>query len=120
MRQGTYILLAVLLAQLSGLRALCVPGRGQTHACCPMGAKTKLPKSSSLPECCLASLLNYQGSVTETRSPVDKSTITAQSGTVSVPSKLTPAVTRPRVRQIVLPSVSPPLSPLAQSCLLLI
>jgi len=119
-RRGVYILLVVFLVQLSGLRALCLPSHSQTHACCPMGAKTTLPNSPSLPECCLTSLLNYQASITETQNAVDKSELTAQSGTVSIPPKVHPFVTRTQVRQIALPSISPPLSPLAQSCLLLI
>ena len=38
-RRGVYILLAVFLVQLSGLRALCVPSHRQTHACCPINSK---------------------------------------------------------------------------------
>jgi hypothetical protein len=119
-RRGVYFLLAVFLVQLSGLRALCVPSHHQTHACCPGSAKTTLPSSSSLPDCCLNSILNYQGSITETRSSGGTSESTAQTGIVSIPSVEPLLAISTPVRQLVLPSISPPLSPLSQSCLLLI
>jgi hypothetical protein len=119
-RRGVYLLLTVFLVQLSGLRALCVPSQRQTHACCPIPTKTTPPSSSSVPDCCLTSILNYQGSITETRKSVGQSELTAQSATVSVPSVLPLVAINTSVRQRVLPSISPPRSPLAQSCLLLI
>jgi len=119
-RRGVYLLLVVFLVQLSGLRALCVPNHRQTHACCPISSKTTLPSSSSLPDCCLTSILNYQGSITETQNSVGQSELTAQSGTVSLPSIEPLVAISTVVRRLVLPSISPPLSPLSQSCLLLI
>ena len=118
-RRGVYLLLTVFLVQVSGLSTLCVPSRRQTHACCPMGAKTTLPNSSSLPDCCKRSLLNYQGSITEARNTNRPSDYTAQTAAISVPSAA-PLVAITPMRQIAVPSASPPLSPLLQSCLLLI
>jgi hypothetical protein len=85
-----------------------------------MGAKTTLPSSSSLPACCVNSILNFQGSITETQSSSRTLESTAQSGIVSIPS-IVPlvAIYAPALRPV-LPSVSPPLNPLSQSCLLLI
>ena len=119
-RRGVYLLLTVFLVQLSGLRALCVPSHRQTHACCPISTKTTLPSSSSLPDCCISSILNYQGSITETRNTDRPSEYTAQSAAMSVPSAAPLVAISTPVRQRVLPSISPPLSPLSQSCLLLI
>ena len=119
-RRCVYVLQAVLLVQLSGLRLLCVPSHCQTHACCPMSTKTTTPSSSSLPACCINSILNYQGSITETRSSDRSSESTAQSGIVSIPSVVPLVAISTPVRQLVLPSISPPLSPLSQSCQLLI
>jgi hypothetical protein len=119
-RRGVYLLLTVLLVQLSGLRLLCVPGHCQTHACCPMSTNTTPPSSSSLPACCLNFLLNYQGSITETQSAGHPSEYTGQLGEISHPSAVPRVPTSAPVRQHMLPSISPPLSPLSQSCLLLI
>jgi len=119
-RRSVYFLLVVFLVQLSGLSGLCVPNRPQTHACCPSSPKPSLPSSSSLPDCCISSLLNYQGSITERRNTDRPSEYTAQSATVSVPSAVSLVAINTPVLRLVLPSVSPPLSPLSQSCLLLI
>lgn len=119
-RRGVYILLTIFLVQLSGLRALCLPSRGQTHACCPVNTKNTLPSSSSLPDCCLSSLLNYQGSITEMRNSDRPSESTAQSGAMSLPSSVPLVAINAVVLQHVLPSISPPRSPLSQTCLLLI
>lgn len=116
--RGVYLLLAVFLVQLSGLRSLCVPGRRLPHACCPINSKASLPSSSSLPDCCITSLLNYQGSITERRNTDRPSQYTAQSAALSVPSAAPLVAIGTPVVRLVLPSASPPLSPLSQSCLL--
>ena len=120
MRRGVYFLLAVFMVQLSGLRVFCVPSHGQTHACCPMCTKTALPSSSPLPDCCIRSVLNFQGSIAEIQNSVGQSGLTAQSGTVSVPLDAPLAAISTQAPRRVLPSTSPPRSPLSQSCLLLI
>jgi hypothetical protein len=120
LRRFVYFLLAVFLVQLSGLRTMCVPTHRQTHACCPHSAKQTLPSSSSLPDCCVNSLLNYQGSITETRSSNRSSEYTTQSSAVSVPSAAPLVAVSALARQSALPLICPPRSPLSQSCLLLI
>lgn len=119
-RRGVYLLLTVFVVQLSGLRALCVPRHGQAHACCPTSTKTTLPSSSSLPDCCIASILNFQGSITEIRNPDRPSELTARNGMASAPMAVPMVAITSPVRQPALPSSSPPRSPLSQSCLLLI
>ena len=119
MRRGIYVLLTVFLVQLSGLRGLCVPSGRQAHACCPMDGHA-LPAGSSLPDCCIGALLTCQGSITEARNVVRPSQYTAQSASVPAAPHVCPTVVNRPVGQFVLPSASPPLSPLAQSCLLLI
>jgi hypothetical protein len=119
-RRAVYLLLAIFVVQLSGLRAVCVPTHRETHACCPTGTGTTPPSSSSVPDCCVSSLLNYQGSITETRNINRPSECTAQSGAVSIPSaEPLVAIIAPALQQVLHP-ISPPLSPLSQSCLLLI
>jgi len=120
MRRTVYSLLVVFLVQLSGLTTVCQPCRGRTHPCCPMPDKTSLPYSSSLPDCCVNYILNCQASITEARDTRSPSEYTAQSAAAQV-RPVVPFVTinRSVLQHVSLP-ISPPLSPLAQSCLLLI
>ena len=117
-RRSVYLVLAVLLVQLSGLGTLCLPMHSQPHACCPMGHGKTPVSSPSLPDCCLNSLLNYQASITERRARLGATQYTAQVATVRVVA--VPAAAIPAAPRRVLPSISPPLSPLSQSCTLLI
>jgi hypothetical protein len=119
-KRWVFPLVAVFLLQLSGLRALCVPSPGRPHACCPADEKPTLPNRPSLPDCCLISFLNYQGSITEVRGSDHRSDLTAVLGRVFMPSTVPPDISNAPVRQVTLPTVSPPLSPLLQTCLLLI
>jgi len=120
MRRAVYFLLVVSLVQLSGLTAVCVPCQSQTHPCCPMPDKTSLPNSSSLPDCCVNYVLNCQASITEARDTHSPSEYTAQSAAAQVCSVVPfVAINRSVLQHVSLP-ISPPLSPLSQSCLLLI
>jgi hypothetical protein len=119
-RRGVYLLLAVFVVQLSGLRGVCAPQSRQMHGCCPSDAKTTPSRSSSLPDCCLASILNFQVSITEARQGDRPSEYTAQPATVFVASAAPLIAISTPVRFHVLPTSSPPLSPLSQSCVLLI
>jgi len=119
-RRGVYILLVVFLVQLSGLRTLCVPSHCSSHPCCPMSTNTTPPSSSSLPPCCVNFLLDYHGSITETQNAGHSSEYTGQLGEISHPSAVPLVSAGAPVRQHLLPSISPPLSPLSQSCRLLI
>jgi hypothetical protein len=113
-RKGVYLLLTVFLVQLSGLRAFCVPSHRQTHACCPINSHT------TPPACCVTSILNYKGSVAETRNSERPSEYTAQSGAMSIPSVAPLVAIGAPAQQRMLFSISPPRTPLSQSCLLLI
>jgi len=120
MRRLVYLLLAVCLVQLSGLTTVCAPCRTQTHPCCPMPEKARLPNSSSLPTCCLSYILNCQGSITEAGKTHFATEYTAQSAAVRVASALPSIEFNRALPKYVSAPISPPLSPLSQSCLLLI
>jgi hypothetical protein len=120
LQRWAYPVVAVFLFQLLGLRALCVPAPGRCHACCPSGEKDTLPNRSSLPDCCLTCLLNHQGSIAEVQSSGRHSELPVQVGSVLMSSTVPPDISHVPVRQVALPTVSPPLSPLLQTCLLLI
>jgi hypothetical protein len=85
-----------------------------------MPDETRLPNSSSLPDCCLSYILNCQGTITEARNIHTPSEYTAQSAAAQVRSAVPfVAINRSVLQHVSLP-ISPPLSPLSQSCLLLI
>ena len=113
-RNGVYLLVAVFLVQLSGLRAFCVPSHRQTHACCPV------ERNTTPPACCVRSILNYQGSIAETRNSDRPSEYTAQSGAFSIPSAAPLVGIGAPAQRRMLFSISPSRTPLSQSCLLLI
>ena len=119
-RRWAYLLVVIFALQISGLRALCAPRIGRSHACCPEAPKPTLPVPASIPDCCLGTVLNYQGSITEGQNVDRYSDLTVQVGSVIVPSPVPLVASGAPRRQAVLPSVSPPQSPLSQSCLLLI
>jgi len=120
MRRLVYLLLAVSLVQLSGLTTVCVPCRAQTHPCCPMPGNTRLPNPWSLPSCCLSYILNCQGSITEAGKIHTATEYTAESAAVRIVSAVpSPEINRALPKFVSAP-ISPPRSPLSQSCLLLI
>ncbi len=120
MRRWVYVLVIMFVLQLSGLRTFCVSSRETRHPCCPVKTQHSLPNRTSLPDCCLISVLNYQGSITEVRSSDLHSELTFELATVSSPSILPVEARRASLWRLALPTVSPPLSPLSQTCLLLI
>lgn len=120
MRRAVFSLLVVSLLHLCGLTAICLPCHSQTHPCCPMPDKTRLPNSSSLPDCCVSYILNCQGSITEASKTHSASEYTAQSAAAQVGSAAPFVAVNRQVLQYVSLPISPPLSPLSQSCLLLI
>ena len=117
-RRGVYVFLVVFLVQLSGLRALCAPSPGQTHDCCPKSTNTTLPSPFSLPDCCVISLLNCQGSISEAPVIEGLSECSGRSAAVLVPSSAVLVTVNRATPQLAMPFVSPPLSPHCQTCLL--
>ena len=119
-KKSAYLILAVFLLQLSGLGVMCAPRTASHHACCPGPEEPSPVNPSSLPDCCLVSLLNCQGSIAEAVSPSNNShAVPAMASTPAV--GLRPVLARsPYARRPLSHSTSPPLSPLLQTCLLLI
>ncbi len=114
-------LLFVVALQLTGVRGWCVPpAPAANHDCCPSSPQSPKPSVPAIPDCCLAAALNFQSSITEVRS-AGTETEAVQRVEHSLPDKVTPelgATARAFVR--VPQPLLPPLSPLHQSCLLLI
>ena len=120
LRRNAYVLLTVCILQLSGLRALCVPAPGQMRNCCPMCCNLPRSGAVSLPDCCVNSVLNFQGSLAEARIPGRPSDLASQAGMAALPMAISVATLSTPSPLLVLASTSPPRSPLSQSCLLLI
>lgn len=120
MKKLAYVLLAVLLMQLSGLRMMCAPCTASPHDCCPSAGEHSPLKQSSLPDCCLASVLTCQGSITEVQDPsYDSHFVLVIAKTPA--AGLTSVVVRGKAaRRPLSHPLSPPLGPLLQTCLLLI
>jgi len=121
LKRFAYLLLAVILSQLSGLGMMCAPRTASRHSCCTTPEERSPVNRSSLPDCCLVSLLNYQGSITEVQGPrfdSHSARVIAKTPAVALPPEVSPfnADRRPSLHS----SLSPPLSPLLQTCLLLI
>lgn len=120
LRRVAFLLLAVLVLQLSGLRGLCAPLTKPMHDCCPAPQRKSLPSPAALPDCCRVAALGYQASVCELRTANEQSD--SISSIVKVPAVgVAPAIlaAAPDWSETSHP-VSPPLSPLLQTCLLLI
>ena len=120
LKRFTYILLVVVLAQFLGLKGLCAPAAPATHDCCPPGQEMPAPSSSPLPDCCVATAARDQGGVAETRTGNQSVSATIQLTEHTLP-RLAPPVHIPRRGWGSFSHpISPPISPLLQTCLLLI
>ena len=121
LRRFTYIVVVAAAVHLSGLRALCVRSVAPAHECCPQTHSERSDTSSaSLPNCCVVSALWFEGSVAEVRSNKDAASTGAyayQTPVLGVMPKVVPNPISPRAFSN---PTSPPLSPLLQTCLLLI
>ncbi len=120
MRRLTYILLGVMLLQMSGLREVCFSQPRANHDCCPAPKGKSLPGRSTVPECCLAMALTLQGSVAEITSGTDHSVTIQPMETKRATDPILPRVARQTERLTSSGLTLPPLTPLLQTCLLLI
>jgi hypothetical protein len=120
LRRLTYILLGVLLLQFSGLREVCFARPCASHDCCPAPKGKSLPSRSSLPDCCLAMALTLQSSVAEVATGADHS-VTLQPIEMNPATDLVPPLVERRPERLTSSGLTlPPLTPLLQTCLLLI
>lgn len=119
LKRLAYILLAVVLLQGSGLRLLCAPSRASDHECCPPAEKNPAPKTLPTPECCAISAVRFQTSTAKTPSGNERVRAAMQAAQAEFSNPVRPVATFLDARGV-LPSISPPLSPLLQTCLLLI
>ncbi len=120
MRRFALILLAVFFLQLSGLRGICASRAAAPADCCPASDGQSSPAPSTLPDCCLISLLNFQASISEVNpAPVHADAALTVEALPMVGSNVPRFVARAE-EWVIYQSPSPPLHPLSQTCALLI
>jgi hypothetical protein len=115
------ILFAVLVLQLTGLRGICSPPPQlpQDHDCCPAEGGAPAP-SSQLPECCLVTSVRQHGAVVQKTAESADSVQTHLPASGATPLAVRPATVHQGTVQTPRLEPSPPISPLHQTCLLLI
>ena len=120
MKRLTFILLAVMLLQMSGWREVCFARPRTGHDCCPAPKGKSLPSPSSFPDCCLSMALTLQASVAEITSSTGHS-ITLQPIETKPAIDIAPALVERQAERLTSSDLTlPPLTPLRQTCLLLI
>lgn len=120
LKRFAYILLVVVLAQFLGLKGLCAPASQPTHDCCPPSQQKPAESSSPLPDCCVATAARDQGGVAETRTGNQSVSKTFPIEERTLPGLLPPPPSPLRGWVALSHPISPPMSPLLQTCLLLI
>jgi len=120
LKRLTFILLAVMLLQMSGWRELCFSQSRAGHDCCPAPKGKSIPSPSSFPDCCLSMALTLQASVAEITSSTAHS-VTLQPIETKPAIDFVPALVERQPERLTSSGLTfPPLTPLHQTCLLLI
>lgn len=121
MKRLSHVVLMALVMQLTGIAGICAPAQAPAaHDCCtPSGQNRPVSPQTTVPECCFVTAFHQHGSIGQTQS---NSETAAQELLVVERAPAQPPVYRPSAlfRHGVTHPVSPPVSPLRQSCLLLI
>lgn len=121
MKRLGHVVLMALVLQLTGIAGICAPTQTPSaHDCCaPSEQNRPVTPQRTLPECCFVTVFHEQVSTGQIKST---SEIAAQELLVGARAPAQPPVYRPSAlfRHGVTHPVSPPISPLRQSCLLLI
>ena len=117
-RFGHLVLLALVL-QLTGVAGVCAPAQPTAgHDCCTPSEQRAPAKNT--PECCYVSAFREQGSVGQTKSESENLVPDlALAERLPAPSAIAPEHNFLPIGQVTHP-VSPPITPLQQTCLLLI
>ena len=120
MKRITYLLLVVVLVQVTGAGSLCAPPAGASHDCCNPTPTTPAPAPASLPDCCLVAVPQEQNFATPQRG-ADNLVPTNLQPEVAVISAIALSLAlSPRFSRALDGLTPPPLSPLRQSCQILI
>lgn len=120
MRCFGQIVLLVSVLQLAGMAGVCAPApRGTGHDCCTP-AQEKVPSRTTSPECCVVSAFREHGSLVQAKATTEHVTKDSPAAEYSPLPVLTAPVRYTTGRWWVAHPVSPPITPLLQTCLLLV
>ena len=118
MKRLTYILLAAVLVQFSGLRVWCTPCVAAVHDCCAPAKGS--PAQGPAPDCCQISTAIDPSAVAQPKAESKLASGFAQLDERVAPGCVLLPIWTPVYSHALWHPVSPPLSPLLQTCLLLI
>jgi len=117
-----HLVLVALVLQLTGVVRVCAPDQPMAaHDCCaPPDQKSSAPSASSVPECCFMSAVRERGSLAPAKVASEHVTQVSQATRQSpLPAIALSERSSAGLWRVSHP-VSPPISPLFQTCLLLI
>jgi hypothetical protein len=121
MKRLTHLVLLSLVLQFTGMAGICAPTQTPAaHDCCtPSESKAPVRPQTTVPECCFVTAFHEQGTMGQTASNSQDATPDLQ---LAQRGSAEPALAQTFRfdREVITHPVSPPLSPLKQSCLLLI
>ena len=125
MKRSVHIVLVALVLQLSGVLGVCAPltntaSKAEHDCCTPPAQKAPSRETAPIPYCCLVATFHEQGSIGQTK-PTSENTTQDLAVAKRTPAPLNFVSRRDASeRWLVAHPVSPPVSPLRQTCLLLI
>ncbi len=119
MKRGFCVALACLTLTLSGLRGWCAPRTRSAHDCCPRTPQAPVSSPAPLPDCCFVSALRAQIAVEQVKTGKEAIQAMAQARKGRAFGLEPKVISRPVDLRALSNPVSP-LSPLLQTCLLLI
>lgn len=120
MKRVAFILVMGLLVQWSGVRAWCSPGYAGAHDCCLPTHERPAHNPSPVPDCCRVSPASDPPLVSQPTAANELARAALENGGHVVPGLVLPPAVTPVTRPALFQPVSPPLSPLQRTCLLLI
>ena len=127
MKRSVHITLVALVLQLTGVVGVCTPltnaASKAAHDCCtPPGQKAPPRATAPIPECCLIATLRERGSIGQIKPTSEKAAADlAMEEHAPASLRFTPRGDAAEGWLVAHPvSPPPPVSPLQQSCLLLI
>ena len=122
MKRLGHVVLMVLVLQLTGVAGLCAPVAPKAeHDCCvPSQEKSPARTTSPVPECCFVSAFREHGSLAQTKATTEHVTQDSPAAEYSPLPLLTSPARYTAGRWWVAHPVSPPITPLRQTCLLLV
>lgn len=120
MKRVAYILVIGLSIQWSGVRVACAPACAKAHDCCPPTHERPAHNPLPVPGCCRVCPASDPNLIAQPAATNELAGAALEDGGRVVLGLLLPPAATPVTRVARFQPISPPLSPLRQTCLLLI